>query len=179
MWSFNRCPIGIITKKKSRPFFWLLSTLCGPRWYHDKCSDVPPTVRHVVVYRSQSFLYGDFQHLKICFWPCRRGDVSPYHYIMSGGWGGRRGGTRWRSWLKYCAGSRKVAGSIPDGVSGNFPWRNTSDRIMALVPTQSAIEMNTRNISWGLKEAGAKGWQLYHLHVLIVLKIGSLNLMEP
>ena len=25
------------------------------------------------------------------------------------------GGTRWRSWLRHCATSRKVAGSIPDG----------------------------------------------------------------
>jgi hypothetical protein len=25
-------------------------------------------------------------------------------------------GTRWRSWLRHCATSRKVAGSIPDGI---------------------------------------------------------------
>ena len=30
------------------------------------------------------------------------------------------GGTRWRSWLRHCAISRKVAGSIPDGVTGIF-----------------------------------------------------------
>jgi hypothetical protein len=29
---------------------------------------------------------------------------------------GARGGTRLRSWLRHCATSRKVAGSIPDGV---------------------------------------------------------------
>ena len=29
-------------------------------------------------------------------------------------------GTRWRSWLRHCAISRKVAGSIPDGVIGIF-----------------------------------------------------------
>ena len=28
--------------------------------------------------------------------------------------------TRWRSWLRHCAASRKVAGSIPDGVIGIF-----------------------------------------------------------
>jgi len=28
--------------------------------------------------------------------------------------------TRWRSWLRYCATSRKVVGSIPDGVIGIF-----------------------------------------------------------
>jgi len=30
------------------------------------------------------------------------------------------GGTRWRRWLRYCATSRKIAGSIPDGVTGIF-----------------------------------------------------------
>ena len=30
------------------------------------------------------------------------------------------GGTRWRSWLRNCARSRKVADSIPDGVLGFF-----------------------------------------------------------
>ena len=30
------------------------------------------------------------------------------------------GGTRWRSWLRHCATSRKVAGSIPDVVIGIF-----------------------------------------------------------
>ena len=29
-------------------------------------------------------------------------------------------GTRWRSWLGHCATSRKVAGSIPDGVTEIF-----------------------------------------------------------
>ena len=28
--------------------------------------------------------------------------------------------TRWHSWLRHCATSRKVAGSIPDGVIGIF-----------------------------------------------------------
>jgi len=40
-------------------------------------------------------------------------------------------------------------------------------------------EMSTRNISWGVKAAGAYGWQPYYLHVPIVLKSGSLNLLEP
>ena len=31
-----------------------------------------------------------------------------------------RWGTRWRSWLRHYATSRKVAGSIPDGVIGIF-----------------------------------------------------------
>ena len=33
-------------------------------------------------------------------------------------------GPRWRSWLRHCATSQKVAGSIPDGVIGIFHWHN-------------------------------------------------------
>ena len=33
---------------------------------------------------------------------------------------------RWRSWLRYCATSRKVAGSILDGVIGIFRCHNPS-----------------------------------------------------
>ena len=42
------------------------------------------------------------------------------------------GGTRWRSWLRHCATSRKVAGSIPDGVIEILLWHNPSGRTMAL-----------------------------------------------
>jgi hypothetical protein len=58
-------------------------------------------------------------------------------------------GTRWRSWLRHCATSRKVTGSIPAGVIGIFHWHNPSGRTMALGSTQPPTEMNTRNISWG------------------------------
>jgi hypothetical protein len=43
----------------------------------------------------------------------------------------------------------KVAGSIPDGVIGIFPWHNPSDRTMALRSTPPLAEMSTRSISWG------------------------------
>jgi len=33
---------------------------------------------------------------------------------------GNEWGTRWRSWLRHCAANRKVAGSIPDVVTGIF-----------------------------------------------------------
>jgi len=35
---------------------------------------------------------------------------------------------------------------------------------MALGSTQPVREMSTRDISWGLKAAGAQGLQPYHLH---------------
>jgi hypothetical protein len=59
------------------------------------------------------------------------------------------GGTRWRSWLRHCAASRKVAGSMPGGVIGIFHWHNPSGRTMALGLTQLLKGMSTRNISWG------------------------------
>jgi len=49
----------------------------------------------------------------------------------------------------------RVEGSIPDGVIGIFHWHNPSGRIMALWSTQPLTEMSTRNISWGVKAAGA------------------------
>jgi hypothetical protein len=49
----------------------------------------------------------------------------------------------------------KVAGSIPDGVIGIFHLHNPSGRTMALGLTQPLTEMSTRNISGGVKVAGA------------------------
>jgi hypothetical protein len=67
----------------------------------------------------------------------------------------RRWGTRWRSWLRHCATSRKVAGSISDSVIGIFHWHNPSGHTMAVGSTQPLTEMSTRNISSGVKAAGA------------------------
>jgi hypothetical protein len=52
-------------------------------------------------------------------------------------------------WLRYCATFRKVAGSIPDGVTGILQLHNPSDRTIALESTQPLTEMSTRRISWG------------------------------
>jgi hypothetical protein len=86
--------------------------------------------------------------------------------------------TRWRNWLRHCATNRKVAGLIPDGAIGIFHWHTPSGRTMALELTQPLTEMSTRNTSWGIKAAGASGWQPGHLHVPIVLKSWSLHLLE-
>jgi hypothetical protein len=51
-------------------------------------------------------------------------------------------------WLRHCATNRKVAGLIPNGVSGIFHWHTPSSRTMALGSTQPLTEMSTRNISW-------------------------------
>jgi hypothetical protein len=70
-----------------------------------------------------------------------------------------------RGWLRHCATNQKIAGSIPDDVTGIFHWHNHSGRTMALDSTQPLTEISTRNISWGVKAAGAWGWQYYHLHM--------------
>jgi hypothetical protein len=75
--------------------------------------------------------------------------------------------------------TRKVAGSIPDGLIGNFHWNNPSSLILAVGLAQPLTEMSTRNISWEVKVTGAQGWQLYHPHVPTVLKSGDLILLEP
>jgi hypothetical protein len=42
---------------------------------------------------------------------------------------------------------------------GFFHWHNPVGRTMALGSTQPLTEMSTRNISWGVRVAGAYGWQ--------------------
>ena len=58
-------------------------------------------------------------------------------------------GTRWRSWLRHCATSRKVAVRFPMVSLELFIWHNPSGRTMVL--TQPLTEMSIKNISWGGK----------------------------
>ena len=61
------------------------------------------------------------------------------------------------SCLRHCATSRKVAGSIPVGITGIFHWHHPSGRTVALRSSQPLTEMSTRCVSWrgGIKVAGA------------------------
>ena len=61
-----------------------------------------------------------------------------------------------RSWLRHWATSRKVAGSIPDGVIGIFNWFNPYGRTRDLESAQPLSEMSTRDIilGGGFKAAG-------------------------
>jgi hypothetical protein len=79
----------------------------------------------------------------------------------------------WRSWLRHCAKSRKVAGSIPDGVSGIFYLRNPSCSTMILESTEPLKEMSNRNISWG------KGGQCVGLTSLPPSCVDCLEIWEP
>ena len=55
--------------------------------------------------------------------------------------GGERGGTWWHICLSPRVTSRKVAGSVPDGVIGIFHWRNSSSRTGTL-EVDSASNIN-------------------------------------
>jgi hypothetical protein len=87
--------------------------------------------------------------------------------------------TRWCSCLRHCVTTWKVTGLIPGGVFEIFRWHNPSGRTMALQSTLPLTGMSTKNISWGVKAAGAWSWQPYHLHVPTVLKSEKLNFLEP
>ena len=60
------------------------------------------------------------------------------------------GGTQRRG-LRHSATKRKVAGSIPDGLTGTLHGHNPSDCKTVLGSTLPLTEMNTRNISRGVK----------------------------
>jgi hypothetical protein len=65
-------------------------------------------------------------------------------------------GMRYRSWLRQYSTSQKVAGSIPDEVSGLFNWLNPSSRIVAPESTQPLTEMSTRNLVGGKRQPARK-----------------------
>jgi hypothetical protein len=73
----------------------------------------------------------------------------------------------------HCATNRKVAGSIPDDVTGFFQGHNRSGLTMALGSTQPLTEMSTRNISWG------KGGRCVGLTTLPPSCADCLKIWEP
>jgi hypothetical protein len=74
--------------------------------------------------------------------------------------------------------SRKVAGSIPDDVTGIFHGHNPSGRTMAL--GLSASKRNEyQGYFWRQRRPVCRAAKPYHIHVSIVLKCLSLNLLEP
>jgi hypothetical protein len=50
---------------------------------------------------------------------------------------------------------------------------------MPLELNRPLAEMSTSDISWGLRRPVRRTDKAYHIHVPIVLKFGSLNLLEP
>jgi hypothetical protein len=77
-------------------------------------------------------------------------------------------------WLRHCDTNRKVAGSIADGVTGIFHWQSFRPHYGRGIDSAS-----NRNEYQEYFLGVALDWHPYHLHVPIVLKSGSLNLLEP
>ena len=69
-------------------------------------------------------------------------------------------GTAVAQWLRCCATNRKIAGSIPAGVSGFLIDISPTYRTMDLGSTQPLTEMSTRSSSWGVKVSGASCWTI-------------------
>jgi hypothetical protein len=65
------------------------------------------------------------------------------------------GATLWRSWLRRCATSRKITGSVPNAVIGTFHWLNPSGCTTVLGSTHPLLERSTRNISCEVEASGA------------------------
>jgi hypothetical protein len=78
--------------------------------------------------------------------------------------------TRWRSWWRHYATSRKVASSNPDGATEILHCLNRPGRTKNIGSTQLLREMCTRNISRVGKGGGGGGSRLLpcHLQVPIV-----------
>jgi len=88
-------------------------------------------------------------------------------------------GTAVAQWLRWCATIRKVAGSIPAGVSGFFIdvksfWSHYGPGV------DSASNRNEyQEYFLGVKSAGAYGWQPYHHLVPLSRNLGTLISWKP
>jgi hypothetical protein len=80
----------------------------------------------------------------------------------------------WRSWLRHCTASRKVAGSIPDGVTGIFQWLDHSCSTMAMVSTQ----VSKRN-EYQETFLGGKSGRCVGLTTLLPSSANCLEILEP
>jgi hypothetical protein len=101
-------------------------------------------------------------HVLMLKWISRMKGSSPSIWHLQP-WRVWAGGTRWRSWLRHCATSRK----IPDGVTGIFQWQSFRSHCDSGVDLAS--NRNEYQESFlGVKTAVAYGWRPYHLHVPIV-----------
>jgi hypothetical protein len=79
----------------------------------------------------------------------------------------------------HCDTSRKVAGSIPDGVFGVYHLLNPSCRTVALVLTQVLREMSTSGVLCGWRRPMPRADNLVTFLCWLSRNSGRLNLLEP
>ena len=84
-----------------------------------------------------------------------------------------------RGMRRHCATSRKVAGSIPDGAIGIFTLTWSLRPHYGSGVDLASNKNEYREYFLGVKAGGVESWKPYHLNVLIVLKSGTLNFLEP
>jgi len=83
-------------------------------------------------------------------------------------------GTRWRTRLRYCAASRKFAGSIPDGVAGNFSL------ILSLrSPRGPGVDSAHNRIEYQEYFLGGKGGRCVGLTILTPSCADCLEMLDP
>jgi hypothetical protein len=81
--------------------------------------------------------------------------------------------------MRYCASSRKVAGSNSDELITFFSIYYSSSRTMALGSTQPLTEMSTRNLLGGSKGRPARKANLTAIYEPIVLEnVGASTLTD-
>ena len=149
--NISHCSYGLPTRRRGDAKFCVLTAwhwrLQPPRmWHHIEWNLLPSPLMIPLPWRRRQYFP---PKLLLPIWI--HGVTSSISSVPL--WHFR--GTRWRSWLRHCAISWKVAGSISDGFNGIFHWHDPSGRTMALGLTQLLTYMSTRNISWSVKAAGA------------------------
>jgi len=87
----------------------------------------------------------------------------------------RSEGTGVAQWLRCCATNRKVAGSIPAGVSGIFYWHKILPIALGRGVDSASNTNECQEHFLGVRVAGAWGWRPYHYPVPLSWNVGTLS----
>jgi len=88
-------------------------------------------------------------------------------------------GTWWHSWLRHCATSQKVMGSIPSVVTGIFHWHNLFGCTVAQGSIQPLTEMSSKNIPGGYRWPVPKADNLTTFMCWLAWNLGASTSCSP